>query len=44
MGPFARVHVRAQELCDREHWLVHEDKNEPDMALKRRRVMGLDEE
>ncbi|KAG2447759.1 hypothetical protein HYH02_007217 [Chlamydomonas schloesseri] len=32
------------ELCDREHWLVHEDKNEPDMALRRRRVMGLDED
>ncbi|KAG2430210.1 hypothetical protein HXX76_010309 [Chlamydomonas incerta] len=32
------------ELCDREHWLVHEDKNEPDMALKRRRIMGLDDD
>eukprot|EP00198_Chlamydomonas_reinhardtii_P006110 XP_001695446.1 predicted protein [Chlamydomonas reinhardtii] len=32
------------ELSDREHWLAHEDKNEPDMALKRRRVMGLDED
>eukprot|EP00198_Chlamydomonas_reinhardtii_P006096 XP_001695432.1 predicted protein [Chlamydomonas reinhardtii] len=33
-----------KELCDREHWLAHEDKNEPDMALKRRRIMGLDED
>ncbi len=40
----AHAHAHAQEPCEREHWLAHEDKNEPDMALKRRRIMGLDEE
>ncbi|KAG2430236.1 hypothetical protein HXX76_010334 [Chlamydomonas incerta] len=41
-APFTTFMPR--ELCDREHWLVHEDKNEPDMALKRRRIMGLDDD
>ncbi|KXZ44864.1 hypothetical protein GPECTOR_61g817 [Gonium pectorale] len=33
-----------QEGHERDHWLAHEERHEPEMAARRRRHLGLDEE
>ncbi|KAG2492369.1 hypothetical protein HYH03_009317 [Edaphochlamys debaryana] len=44
MDPAPNATWMPKEQYDREHWVLHEERNEPDMAAKRKKYCGLDDE